>query len=479
VPQLLRRYLTRPTKRGGGRDSSGSVAARVDPVLRRLAGGALHERPVALRFWDGSELPAASRGEAPTVVIRDPAAAAYLIREPNEVGLGRAWVAGLIDVEGDLGETLAVRHLLRRVSFTHADRLRVAMCVSRLVGGQGWRRPPVIASEARPAGRQHSLGRDRAAARHHYELSATFYRLLLGPSMVYSCAYFATPEESLETAQARKLELICRKLRLRPGDRMLDIGCGWGSLVIHAALHHGVAAVGVTLSEGQARAARERARAAGVASRCEIRVADYRELGQESFDAVASVGMYEHVGRSHLPVYAQTVRDLLAPGGLFLNHGIARLAAVPSRGPTFISTFVFPDGELHPVADLAGALHEAGMEVRDLESLREHYALTLRRWVANLAAHRDAAITEVGAERERIYRLYMTGAADAFERAELSVFQTLATRPGQRHRLPLIRGAAPASVSQVTTAPTHAPSGHHGSTHGATVPALRGETHDL
>jgi cyclopropane-fatty-acyl-phospholipid synthase len=390
----------------------------------------LRERPVAIRFWDGSELPVSTANGASTVVLRDPAAAAYLIREPNQVGPGRAWVAGLLDVDGGLAETPAARHLLRQASLTRADRLRVALCAGRVLGARAWRRPPGITSEARPAGRKHSLRRDHAAVRHHYELSAAFCRLVLGPSMVYSCAYFATPDEDLERAQARKLELICRKLCLRAGDRLLDIGSGWGSLVIHAAVHHGVTAVGITLSESQAQVARDRAHAAGVAARCEIRVAEYRELAPDSFDAVASVGMDEHVGRSHFPAYTEKVRDLVTPGGLFLNHGITRLAAPPAQDRTFISTFVFSDGELHPIGDLLGRLHEAGMEVRDLESLREHYALTLRRWVTSLAAHRDAAVAEAGAERERIHRLYMTGAADAFHRGELSVFQTLAVRPG-------------------------------------------------
>lgn len=445
---------SRAARRLGRRASTPSVATQVDDLLGRVAGGTLRERPVAIRFWDGSELPSASGPAAPTVVIRDPAAAAYLIREPNEIGLGRAWVAGLLDVEGDLSETLAARHRLRGASLTRADRLRAAVCAARLLGARAWRRPPAVSCEARPHGPRHSLRRDRAVVRHHYELSPGFYRLVLGPTMVYSCAYFAAPEESLERAQERKLELICHKLRLRAGDRLLDIGCGWGSLITYAAQRHGVHAVGVTLSDSQARAARERAGAAGVASRCDIRVADYREIRGESFDAVASVGMYEHVGRSHLAAYARRVRDLLTPGGLFLNHGIARLAPPSDRERTFISAFVFPDGELHPFGDLARALEEAGMEVRDLESLREHYALTLRRWVANLAANRDAAIREAGPERERIYRRYMTGAADAFQRGELSVFQRsrrgrgdhIGSRSCARPR----RGHRPADVTSAT-----------------------------
>ncbi len=275
--------------------------------------------------------------------------------------------------------------------------------------------------------------------RHHYDVSNRFYELLLGPSLVYSCAYFASPDDSLETAQERKLELICRKLRLQPGERLLDIGCGWGSLVIHAAAHHGVRALGVTLSEPQAELANRRIEAAGLSDRAEVRVLDYREIEEQPFDKIASVGMYEHVGRSQIDTYVDAVRRLLRPGGLFLNHGITRLHAAPSRGPTFIGRYVFPDGELHPVNDIIGALEAGGFEIRDVESLREHYALTLRRWVANLAAGRDEAVAEVGSERERVWRLYMLGSAQGFEGGEIGVYQTLAALDGAAHALPLDR----------------------------------------
>ena len=268
--------------------------------------------------------------------------------------------------------------------------------------------------------------------RHHYDVSNTFYELLLGPSLVYSCAYFASEADSLERAQERKLELICRKLRLQPGERMLDIGCGWGSLVLHAAAHHGVRALGVTLSEPQAELARKRIAAAGLGDRVEVRVLDYRELDEQPFDKIASVGMYEHVGRAQLDTYVGTVQRLLRPGGLFLNHGITRIHTRPPRGPTFISRYVFPDGELHPVNDIIGALEAGGFEIRDVESMREHYALTLRRWVANLAAGREQAVAEIGEERERVWRLYMLGSAQGFEGGEIGIYQTLAARPGAR-----------------------------------------------
>jgi cyclopropane-fatty-acyl-phospholipid synthase len=275
--------------------------------------------------------------------------------------------------------------------------------------------------------------------RHHYDVSNRFYAQLLGPSLVYSCAYFASADDSLERAQERKLELICRKLRLQPGERLLDIGCGWGSLVLHAAARHGVNAVGVTLSEPQAELARQRIEAAGLANRVEVRVLDYRELDERPFDKIASVGMYEHVGRAQLDTYVEMVHRLLRPGGLFLNHGITRIHTQPPRGPTFISRYVFPDGELHPVTDIIGALEAGGFEIRDVESLREHYALTLRRWLANLAAGREAAVAEIGDQRERVWRLYMLGSAQGFEGGEIGIYQTLAAREGAAHALPLDR----------------------------------------
>jgi cyclopropane-fatty-acyl-phospholipid synthase len=372
-------------------------------------------------------------------VIGDPAALAHLIREPNQLGMGRAWVNGLVDVEGDLDGLLALRRGFDGVSLSAADRLRAARLLWSIAGRSGLASPPLPESEATPAGRLHSRERDRSAVRHHYDVPEAFYRLVLGPSMVYSCAYFASEGDSLEQAQEGKLERICRKLRLRPGDRLLDIGCGWGSLAMHAARLHGVRAVGVTLSPEQARAARERITAAGLDDVCEIRVADYRDVTDGPYDAIASVGMYEHVGGNQLDNYAQRASALLRAGGLFLNHGIARLTPGPGHRRTFINRFVFPDGDLQPVTEILGALTRAGFEIRDLESLREHYVLTLRRWSANLNAHQEAAVRAGGPERERIWRLYMAGAAQAFQDGEISVFQTLALRPGAPHRLPLTR----------------------------------------
>jgi cyclopropane-fatty-acyl-phospholipid synthase len=426
----------RPARRAA-RHGARTVASRVHGL--KVLADALGQLPVTVRFWDESAVVGRDDPDAPVVLIRDEQAIAHFLRAPNQLGLGRAWVSGALDVEDDLEKVLDLRHRLDGLSLGPLDRARLAAAVLRVAGPRALRRPPIPRCEAEPAGRLHSLRRDRASVRHHYDVSNRFYELLLGPSLVYSCAYFANADESLESAQERKLELICRKLRLQPGERFLDIGCGWGSLVIHAAARHGVRALGVTLSEPQAELANRRIEAAGLSGCTEVRVLDYREIVEEPFDKIASVGMYEHVGRSQLDTYVDAVRRLLRPGGLFLNHGITRLHAVPSRGPTFIGRYVFPDGELHPVNDIIGALEAGGFEIRDVESLREHYALTLRRWVANLAAGRDEAVAEVGSERERVWRLYMLGSAQGFEGGEISVYQTLAALDGAAHTLPLDR----------------------------------------
>ena len=383
------------------------------------------------------------------VMVNGPEALARLRREPNQLGLGRAWVSGELDLIGDLDELFALDGELRAARLGALGRIR-AHAAARELGAHAVGELEVPASEARPRGRHHSLRRDRQAISHHYDVPADFYRIVLGPSLVYSCAYFGDEDESLEAAQARKLDLICRKLALARGERFLDVGCGWGSLVLHAARRYGVRAVGVTISPAQAELARTRVREAGLADRCEIRLADYRELDDGPYDKIASVGMYEHVGAGQLDAYTAAVAALLRPGGLFLNHGIARLSSHSGGPKSFIARYVFPDGELHPLDALLVSLRKARMEVRDVESLREHYPLTLRRWSSNLAAKREQAITVAGAERERIWRLYMAGSAHAFERGEITVFQTLVARPGAAFGLPLERGSN--SCTGATTA---------------------------
>jgi cyclopropane-fatty-acyl-phospholipid synthase len=405
-------------------------------VRDALAGVRIDALPVTLRFWDGSVLD----GGEPVVEVRDPAAIAHILHAPGQMGLARAWVTGGLDVENDddLEAILRLRATFKP-QLTPVDLAKLATAAVRIVGPSILRKPPVPSLEAPRKGRLHSLARDRAAISYHYDVSNDFYRLLLGPSMVYSCAYFAEPGESLESAQEHKLDLICRKLRLEPGERLLDIGCGWGSLLLHAAQRYGVHGVGVTLSVEQAKLARERIEAAGLSDRIEIRVSDYREITDGPFDKISSVGMYEHVGRGELARYTQTVHGLLRPGGLFLNHGIARGFSEPPASDTFLYRYVFPDGELSPVTEIMTAMHDSGLEVRDVESLREHYTLTLRGWLRNLAARRDEAEADVGVGRERVWRLYMLGSALGFADGDVTVYQVLTTRPDAPHDLPLQR----------------------------------------
>src|SRR4051812_14483794 len=350
----LARVRTRPAVASAVRDA--------------LTGVRISELPVTLRFWDGSVLD----GGSPVIEVRDPAAFAHVLHAPGQMGLARAWVSGAVDVPdvADLEAILRLRSF--KIDLTPRDIARLLAAAVRIAGPAVLKKPPVPEIEA-PRRRRglHSLARDKAAIRHHYDVSNAFYELVLGPSMVYSCAYFAEPGEPLQDAQTHKLDLICRKLRLAPGERLLDVGCGWGSLLIHAPQRYGVRGVGVTLSAEQAAYARERIAQLGLDDRIEIRVQDYRELADGPFDKIASVGMYEHVGRRELDRYAEQVHGLLAPGGLFLNHGIARLhSEVPSEH-TFIYRYVFPDGDLSPVADVMASLQDAGLEVRDVESLRE------------------------------------------------------------------------------------------------------------
>jgi cyclopropane-fatty-acyl-phospholipid synthase len=332
--------------------------------------------------------------------------------------------------------------------------------------------PPAI--EARQRGALHSKSRDASAISHHYDVSNDFYEMILGPSMTYSCAVFASPDDPLDEAQIRKVDLIARKLDLAPGMRLLDVGCGWGTMAIHAAKVYGASVVGVTLSEPQQRLATERAVAAGVDDLVEFRVQDFRDVRDGPFDAISSIGMFEHVGRRSMEHYVRSLFHLLKPGGRFLNHAIGRPATrdeTPSpsrakelsrqisiaaglRGPSkihsqFMDRYVFPDGELHEVGTLVSMFQVHGFEVRHLESLREHYALTLRQWVANLEDRWAEAVAEVGEERARVWRLYMAGSAVGFERHHLEIHQVLCVRPekGASH-MPLRPGFEPLNVDQ-------------------------------
>jgi cyclopropane-fatty-acyl-phospholipid synthase len=406
--------------------------------------------PVGIRLWDGST---AGPKDGPAFVLHNREALRRLLWRPGELGLARAWVAGDLEVDGDLYELLKrISTLLweRAESGSRTAALRGALstlttpgslrAVSRTLGLVGAGLPPAPPAEevVRRRGPAHSMRRDKAAISHHYDVGNDFYALVLGPSLVYSCAYWqgdpsSGSDNTLEQAQEAKLDLVCRKLALRKGQRLLDVGCGWGSMAMHAAGRYGVQVVGVTISDEQAALARERVAAAGLEHLVEIRVQDYRQIDDSPFDAISSIGMAEHVGRKRYREYADILHQLLKPGGRLLNHQISRRPVRDEgkyRMDPFIDRYVFPDGELAPIGSTVSLLEEAGFEVRDVESLREHYALTLREWVANLEAHWDEAVKLTSPGRARVWRLYMAASAVGFETNTMGVNQVLAVRTG-------------------------------------------------
>jgi cyclopropane-fatty-acyl-phospholipid synthase len=410
-----------------------AVAPRLAALAEQLLGTPL---PVRLRAWDGSE---AGPPDEPVIVVRHRRALRRLLFRPGELGLGRAWVTGEIDVAGDLFTALdRVADLIMTPKHGHAGpltKLAAAWRLAALAGPASLVPPPPPREEARRrSGPLHSPIRDRQAISHHYDVGNDFYELVLGPSMLYSCAVWdpdAAGAADLEAAQHAKLELICRKLALREGRRLLDVGCGWGSLVLHAARYHGVRAVGITLSAEQADYARRRVADAGLAERVEIRVQDYRETDDGPFDAIASIGMAEHVGAARYREYAERLFGLLREGGRLLNHQIARRPEPDEKAyrvDPFIDAYVFPDGELVPVGRTVAQLERAGFEVRDVESLREHYGLTLRAWVRNLEDRWAEAVRLSSPGRARVWRLYMAASALSFERGRIGVNQILAVR---------------------------------------------------
>ena len=412
---------------GGGGPLAGGVAGALAPVITAIVGPATR---VQFRFWDGSTIGDDGVG---TVVVHSADALRRILWAPGELGFARAFVAGDLSVEGDIFEVVvALRDgTARDLRRLDARTIAAALRSSKAIGGLGAPLPPP-AEESRPAGRIHSPARDARAVRHHYDVGNDFYELVLGPSWTYSCARFVTPSTTLEEAQAAKHELICRKLGLdrRPGARLLDVGCGWGSMAIHAARHYDTTVVGVALSRAQVDAARARVRQAGLADRVEIRFQDYRELKGEQFDAISSIGMFEHVGSERTAEYFSTLRSVLAPTGRLLNHAISSPGGSRLGSRTFIGRYVFPDGELIDVGEVVLAMERAGFEIRDVESLREHYARTLRCWVANLESHWDEAVAIVGRARADIWRLYMAASAIGFEDGGIGVHQVLGVVPG-------------------------------------------------
>ncbi|MGC5364564.1 class I SAM-dependent methyltransferase [Streptomyces sp. DT24] len=420
------------------------AALRLTALAEELLGEPL---PVRVRAWDGSE---SGPPDAPVLVIRHRRALRRLLWKPGELGLARAWVAGEIDVEGNLYEALdQLAGLLwdrgpdANESIHPARDPKVRAFARGLVQLGGFLPPPPPPPEEvrRRTGALHTKRRDKEAISHHYDVGNDFYELVLGPSMVYSCAYWEK-DGTLEDAQRDKLDLVCRKLALKEGDRLLDVGCGWGSMAMHAAREYGAQVTGVTLSTEQAAYARKRIAEEGLTDRIEIRVQDYRDVRDGPYDAISSIGMAEHVGSIRYREYADDLYALLKPGGRLLNHQIARRPEKDESAyeiDEFIDAYVFPDGELAPVGRTLATLEEAGFEARDVEAIREHYALTLRRWVANLERHWDRAVRMTSPGRARVWRLYMAASALSFERNKIGVNQILVVRPadGGSSRMPL------------------------------------------
>jgi cyclopropane-fatty-acyl-phospholipid synthase len=397
-------------------------------------------RDFAVRFWDGStQGPTEGHSARFTLVLQHPGTVRSMFWPPNQTSLGEAYAYDDFDVEGDIQAFMNVIEHLRALHWGALKRLRFARRLLRLPRRQ---RPRSGRQAAQLSGTRHSPERDRQAIRYHYDLPADFYRLWLDRELVYSCAYFTHADQDLDTAQRNKLDYVCRKLRLKPGQRLLDIGCGFGALVRHAARHYGVEAVGITLSERQLEGARQRIRDEGLEGRCRVEPKDYRDLDEPGrYDALASIGMVEHVGDRVLPAYFNQAWKLLRPGGVFLNHGIALHAHVPMpRKPTFATRYVFPDGELRPISATLRVAEEAGFEVRDVESLREHYRRTLEHWVSRLEAHGDEARRLTDETTYRVWRLYMAGSADGFRRGKFNIYQALLSKPDRgASGLPLTR----------------------------------------
>jgi len=397
-------------------------------VFERMAGP---DAPVEFRAYDGS---VAGTGDAPIrVTVKSPVAVSYLAQAPGTLGLARAYVSGHLDVEGDMYTALARMVQAQQIQLDLPERLRLL----RELGGPKTllpRVPPppqeVKVNRRWLAGRRHSKGRDASAISHHYDVSNTFYEWVLGPSMAYTCAVYPSAEASLEEAQAYKHDLVAKKLGLRSGMRLLDVGCGWGGMVRHAAREYGVKALGVTLSAQQAAWAQRAIEDQGLSDLAEVRHLDYRDVPEGQFDAVSSIGLTEHIGKAQLPGYFSFLYGKLRPEGRLLNHCITRPdnAQPARRAGGFINRYVFPDGELEGPGYLASLINDAGFEVRHEENLREHYALTLAGWCANLDAHWDEAVAEVGDGTARVWRLYMAGSRLGFERNVVQLHQILGVR---------------------------------------------------
>jgi cyclopropane-fatty-acyl-phospholipid synthase len=398
-------------------------------VFEHVAGP---EADVEFVAFDGSR---AGRPGSPgvTFTVKTPVAVSYLAQAPGALGLARAFVSGHIDIDGDMYTALARLAKAQRTDMSLGDRLSL---LSELGGPKFLLKrvapPPQEVSPKRRwmSGRRHSRGRDASAISHHYDVSNTFYEWVLGPSMAYTCACYPDVTASLEQAQEYKFDLVARKIGLQPGMRLLDVGCGWGGMVMHAARKYRVRALGVTLSEQQALWAQRAIKEAGLEDLAEVKHLDYREVSETEFDAVSSIGLTEHIGKAQLPGYFRFLYDKLKPGGRLLNHCITRPDDTGPAAVTdgFIFRYVFPDGELEGPGHIISQMHDAGFEVRHEENLREHYALTLAAWCANLAEHWDEAVAEVGEATARVWRLYMAGSRLGFERNQIQLHQVLGVK---------------------------------------------------
>ena len=393
------------------------------------------ERDVGFRAYDGST---AGPVNADVVLdVRSPRAVQYLASAPSQLGLARAYVTGDLEIIGDAYTALSRLYPVDWLQISWSDRLRLV----RQFAPKAIHRPAPPPQERTLNGRRHSKNRDADAIHHHYDVSNRFYSWVLGPSMAYTCAVFPTPDASLETAQEDKFDLVCRKLGLEPGMRLLDVGCGWGGMVMHAVKHYGVKAIGVTLSEQQAAYGQESIEQAGLTSQAQIRFSDYRDVAESGFDAVSSIGLTEHIGRANYPSYFAFLNGKLRPEGRLLNHTITRPSDdwVSHFRKSFINRYVFPDGELSGPSQVMTAMNSAGFEIRHSENLREHYALTLKHWCENLEDHWDEAVAEAGLGTARVWRLYMAASRLGFDINMIQLHQMLGVKlgPGGSSGMPL------------------------------------------
>ena len=430
-------------------DASHRGADQVSDLLKRLFRG--FDGGLALRLWNGTTLRLGKAGSgdlAPpfTLVCRTPGVVRSMVLGRDPLRLVDAFFRSEIDIEGDFFAALRLKDHLHSIHLSFHDRLR-ALLTALSVPSHKNTEPGPGSFLSRLYGRavkSHSRTENRAAISFHYDVSNEFYRLWLDEERVYSCGYFTNPDESLDQAQRNKLEHVCRKLRLRPGERLLDIGCGWGALVCWAARHHGVRAHGITLSRLQLEYAQQRIRSEGLQDQVTVELRDYRDLaGNGAYDKVSSIGMFEHVGLANLPTYLASVRRAVRPGGLFLNHGITHDEEGWNKtvATQFINRYVFPDGELDCVSNIQLGMERAGFEIHDVEGLRPHYALTLRHWVQRLEANREAALREVDEPTFRVWRLYMAACALEFESGGTGIYQILASsRNGGEWSVPMSRG---------------------------------------